>query len=75
MVRVGFGSVYRADFRALGRFVISHALHALFGVDDIDCLTLADGLHGTLGLAGSAADALIRNFISHSIYLLILAMA
>jgi hypothetical protein len=64
---VGFGGIHRADFRALGRIKVTDALDTLIGVDDVYRFSLADGLYRALWLTGSAADALVRDFISHSI--------
>jgi hypothetical protein len=63
-------SINWANFRALGRIVMSHALDTLIGVDYIGGLPLTDGLYRAFRLAGSATDALVCDFISHSIYLL-----
>jgi hypothetical protein len=70
MVRVGLSGINRADLSTLGRIVITHAFDAFIGVDDVDSLSLADSLHRAFWLAGPAADALVGDFISHSIYLL-----
>jgi hypothetical protein len=70
MGRVGNTGINRADFRALGGIVVTHALDALVKVNHIDSFTLADGVDRALWLTGSAANTLIRNFIRHSIYLL-----
>jgi hypothetical protein len=74
MVGVRLAGINRANFRAFGRFVMTHALDTLIGVDDVLCLPLADGLYRAFWLTGSTADALISNFICHSIYLLILSL-
>jgi hypothetical protein len=74
MVGVRLDGINRADFRAFGRLVITHALDTFIGVDDVLCLPLADGLYRAFWLTGSTADALVSNFISHSIYLLILSL-
>jgi hypothetical protein len=74
MVGVRLGGINRADFRAFGRFVITNALDTLIGVDDVLCLPLADGLYRAFWLTGPTADALVSDFISHSIYLLILSL-
>src|SRR3989304_9429409 len=68
--RVRHAGIDRADFRALGRAKMADALNTLVRIDDVSCFTLADGLHRAFRLAGPAADALIGDFISHSIYLL-----
>jgi hypothetical protein len=70
MIGIGFGSINRADFGALGRIKVPLAFNTFSGVDDISSLALADSLHGTFGFACSAADALVRNLVSHEIYLL-----
>jgi hypothetical protein len=49
---------------------MSYALDTLIGVDDIGGFSLADGVYRAFWLTGSTADALVRNLISHSIYLL-----
>src|SRR5712692_1800051 len=59
-VRIGDAAIDRADGRA-GFFVVeADALGAERGIDDEDVLALADGLVGTLRLAGAAVDALDR---------------
>jgi hypothetical protein len=70
MVRVGHTGVNRADFGAFGRIIMSYAFNALIGVDDVGGFSLADSLYRAFRLTGSATDALVGNFISHSIYLL-----
>jgi hypothetical protein len=74
MVGVGHGGINRAYFRALGRFEMTHALDTLIGVDDVLCLPFADGLYRAFWLTSPATDALVSNFICHSIYLLILSL-
>jgi hypothetical protein len=71
MGRVGHGRTDGANFRAPGRVKISDALDALVGVDFIRRFPFADSLYRAFRLAGSAADAFIRNLVSHSISLLI----
>jgi hypothetical protein len=65
MSRIGLGSINRANLRALWRIVKSFAFYALRRVDDIRSLALGDSVHGAFWFAGSAADALVRNFIRH----------
>jgi hypothetical protein len=70
MFGVRYRRIDRADFRAPGRLIMSHALDAFVGVDIVGGLSLADSLDRAFRLAGSAADAFIRNLVSHSISLL-----
>lgn len=47
------------------------ALGALVGIDDIDCLTLADRVVGTLWLTSATANAFVRYLIRHEECLLL----
>jgi hypothetical protein len=67
MVWVGLSCINRADFDALGRIMVSHAFDALVGVDDVDCLSLADSPDRAFRLTGATADALVCNLQSHLI--------
>src|SRR6266849_6628590 len=56
--RIRDAAVDRAHRRASFLLVEANALGAELGIDHEDVLALADGLVGTLGLAGAAVDAL-----------------
>jgi len=62
---IRFGGVYRANFSALGLVIETHALYAFFGVYDVRSFTLVDSLNRAFRFTGSAANALICNFVSH----------
>ncbi len=49
---------------------MTYAFNALGVVDNVGRFSLADGLHRAFRLAGTTADALIRDHVSHSIFLL-----
>jgi hypothetical protein len=57
------GSTYGADICA------ASALNALICVDYILCVLLGNAVNGALGLASTALNALIGNFISHDLHL------
>ena len=65
MIRVRKAALDRAD--GLTRFVIIEpdAFGAELGVDDVDLVTLADGLVRALGLASAAVDAVGGNVRRH----------
>lgn len=65
MVRVRDTRVYRTNLGTLGALMEANALGALLGIDNVDCLTLADRLVGTLRLTSSTTDAFVRNLIRH----------
>jgi hypothetical protein len=65
MVGVGLGGINRANFCALRRVEMSHALYALRWVYNVSSLALANCVHRAFWLTGSAADALVRNLIRH----------
>ncbi len=65
MVRVRDTRVYRTNLGTLGAVMEANALSALLGIDNVDCLTLADCLVGTLWLTSSTTDAFVRNLIRH----------
>src|SRR5205823_14165823 len=64
--RIDNTAVDRADRGASFLVVEAYALGAEGRVDDVDVLTLRDGLIWTLGLAGSAVDALLGDDRRHS---------
>src|SRR5439155_13354053 len=66
IVRIHNTAVDRADGRASLLVVEADAFGTEGGIDDIDVLTLRDGLVRTLGLAGSAVDALLGDDRRHS---------
>ena len=43
----------------------SAAIGALGGIDDVLAVVFADGLHGALGLTGSAGHAFVGNLVRH----------
>jgi hypothetical protein len=63
--RIRFRGVYRANFSALGFIVKTHALYAFLGVYHVGRLALVDRAYRTFRFAGSAANALICDFVSH----------
>lgn len=71
MVRIRDTSIYWTNLSTLGTVMEANALGALAGVDDIDCLTLADCLVGTLWLASATANAFVRYLICHEKCLLL----
>ena len=54
-------ALHRTDFSA------GTAIGALFGVDDKNGITLADGLFRTFGLAGRTGDAFFGDDVCHEI--------
>jgi len=70
MVWVGDTGFYGADFNTLRGFEETYTLSAFIGVNYINSLSLTDCLILTVSLAGATANTLVRNFISHTTYLL-----
>jgi hypothetical protein len=65
MVRVRDTTVYRTNLGTLGAFIETNTLGALLGVDNVDCLSLADCVIGALRFTSPTANAILRNLIRH----------
>lgn len=59
IIRVRNTGIDRTDFRAFGRIIMTHAFDTLGRVDDVDRISLADGINRALRFTGTAANALI----------------
>jgi hypothetical protein len=57
----------RANRQALGRVVVTFALHAQRGIDHVVVVAFADGGGGAVRLASAAGNAIISDFHSHGI--------
>jgi hypothetical protein len=62
-------AIDRANIFAAGGVVVTDALNASIGVDDVD-VAFADGFGGAFRQAGAARNAIVLNFHSHDVTLL-----
>jgi hypothetical protein len=65
MVRVGDTRIYRTNLSTLGAFIETNTFGALLGINNVDCLSLADCVIGALRFTSPTANAILRNLIRH----------
>ena len=59
-------AIHRANILAAGSIVVTDTFHTSGGVDDVNGITFGDGFGRAFRKAGSAGNAIILNFHSHS---------
>jgi hypothetical protein len=65
IIRIGYAGIYRANFGAFGRIEEADALGALGRVYLVGGFAFADSLIGAFRFAGSTANTLVCNLVSH----------